>query len=121
MALKHSWTTHLFTDTQVGNATPFSMFLPLNILPTALHGSAMRFIIDGQADFLQAAHVTATGSAEAYSVIRPSPREHKSTIFVPAFASDTNVAKVSAQRSAFSASACRACAELMQRPVQWAL
>lgn len=29
--------TDLLTDTQVGKAMPFSIFLPLNILPTALH------------------------------------------------------------------------------------
>ena len=40
-------------------------------------------------------------------MIIPSPREHKSTIFVPAFASRTNVAKVSALSCIASQRVCR--------------
>lgn len=36
MASLHCRRTHLFTDTQVGKATPFSMVFPLNTLPMAL-------------------------------------------------------------------------------------
>ena len=87
---------HLLTETHVGKATPFSMFFPLNTLPTALR------VVDATALQHEPPMCQDDSSRKvlepfgSYSVIEASPREHKSTIFVPAFASLTTAANASA-------------------------
>lgn len=105
--------THLLTETHVGNATPFSMLLPLNTLLTALRQNPH---CDPQLARAPTLHLRARdapagtkqqlalgrhqsgslcGEMAAHSVMSASPRAQRSTTLAPAMASFTTVASAS--------------------------
>ena len=69
---------HLFTDTHVGNATPFSIFFPLKTFCVALHSVMVSMFCY----INMPAHTQ--GGARAYCSMASSPAEQMSTILTPA-------------------------------------